>query len=432
MKLSVIFTTACALLFLSGGLANSDEISDVYKKIEILQQTIDELKGQVKELKKKQETQAEAQAEEAETVAELSEDVEGLQDLPSQMAAKIAEGVTLGGHFKAYLLDKSVGKRNGRDQNNNLSAGISDVWLYFGKRFSDWLSIDIVPKIEVIAAATPALGADITRATSASVKLGLDEAFMTVRFPYELEVKAGAFYPMFSEEYARQTWWHEQYHGNEGLLRLEAWRSNGIEIYRNFDFEDFSLPVYLYWLNGDNAYSRYVDNNGAKNFLLHVGPEFLGGKLRLMGSLGYGKWDDNDDYGSLQWAFETEVKHKGISVLGGYLFRGQEGVPVTKEDSADIKRADGNNKGWYIRGMYTFNSTWRALVKYSDVDLYYPDHPSESMLTDNYKTLCVAVNYWIWSGSTIIPQIEYVNAHRSGGSEKLKFLRYTLGWRTTF
>lgn len=424
MKLSVIFTTACALLFLSGGLANSGEISDVNKKIEMLQQTIDELKEQVKELEKKQEAQTEAQAEEAETVAELSEDVEGLQDLPSKMAAKLAEGVTLGGHFKAYLLDRSDGERNSRDQNNNLSAGISDVWLYFGKRFSDWLSIDIVPKISVVAAATPALGADITRATSASVKLGLDEAFMTVRLPYELEVKAGAFYPMFSEEYARQTWWHEQYHGNEGLLRLESWRSNGIEIYRNFDFEEFSLPVYLYWLNGDNAYSRYVDNNGGKNVLVHVAPEFLGGRLRLMGSFGYGKWDDNDDYGSLQWALEAEVKHKGLSLLGGYLYRGRDEVTLTGGG-----RADGDNQGWYIRGMYTFNSKWRALAKYSDVDLYYA---STTMLTDNYKTFSFAVNYWIWDGSTIIPQVEYVDAHRSGGLEELDYLRWTLGWRTTF
>lgn len=424
MKSWIIFLTACAVLFFSAGPAKSDEISDFGKKIELLQKTIDELKGQVKELKEKQEAQAEAQAEKAEEISDLSEEVEYLGTLPEQMAAKLSEGVTIGGHFKAYLFDQSDGKRNGKDQNNNLSGGISDVWLYFSKRFNNWLSIDIVPKIEVLAAATPALGTDISRSTSASVNLGLDEAYMSLRAPWGLDVRVGSFYPMFSEEYARQTWWHEQYHGNEGLLTLESWRSNGVELYRNFDFEEFSLPVYLYYLNGSNNYSRYVDNNAGKNVLAHVAPEFFGGRFKIMGSLGYGKWDDKDEYGSLQWAIESEARFKGVSLLGGYLHRGRDGVPLTAGGVAD-----GDNKGWYVRAMYTFDSKWRALVKYSDVDLGYA---STTMLTDNYKTVTFAVDYWIVSGSTIIPQIQYVDAQRSDGSEKLQYWRYTLGWRTTF
>jgi len=66
---------------------------------------------------------------------------------------------------------------------------------------------------------------------------------MTLRLPWQFEVKAGAIYPLFSEEYGTKSWWHEQYHGNNGLMQLESWRSTGIEIYRNFDFENFSLPV---------------------------------------------------------------------------------------------------------------------------------------------------------------------------------------------
>ncbi len=410
MKLSIILATACAFLFLSADFAKSDEISDLGKKVEILQQTIDELKAKVNELKKQQEAQAES--------------VEELQGLPSQVAAQLGKGVTVGGHFKFYLFDRTDGERNGMDQNNNLSAGISDLYLYFGKTLSDWLSLDVAPKISVLAGATPALGANITRSTSASVDIDLDEAYMTMRLPYQLEVKAGAFYPYFSEEYARQTWWHEQYHGNNGLLQLQSWRSNGIEIYRNFDFEEFSLPVYLYYLNGDNTDSRFVDNNGGKNLLGHVAPEFFMGRLRLLGSLGYGKWDDNDDYDSLQYALGAEGKYQKLSILGEYLYRGREGVPLTAGG-----RADGDDKGYYIRAMYTFNPKWRALVKYSDVDLY---SASTSMLTDNYKTLSFAVNYWIMDSSTIILQPEYVDADRSDGSESLEYIRWTLGWRTTF
>jgi hypothetical protein len=167
-----------------------------------------------------------------------------------------------------------------------------------------------------------------------------------------------------------------------------------------------------------------VDNNGGKNLLAHVAPEFFGGRFKVMGSVGFGKWDDDDKNGSLQWALESEARFKGISLLGGYLHRGQDAVPLTGGGVAD-----GDNKGWYVRGMYTFNSKWRALIKYSDVDLYYV---STTMLTDNYKTVSFAVDYWIVGGSTIIPQVEYVDARRSDGSEKLQYWRWTLGWRTTF
>ena len=91
---------------------------------------------------------------------------------------------------------------------------------------------------------------------------------------------------------------------------------------------------------------------------------------------------------------------------------------------------DGEDKGWYVKAKYTLNPQWRFLVKYSDVDLWSPG--IDRLLTDNYKTWCAAVNFWISEGSTIIPQIEWVDAKQQGGFEKLKYWRYTLGWRTTF
>ena len=71
------------------------------------------------------------------------------------------------------------------------------------------------------------------------------------------------------------------------------------------------------------------------------------------------------------------------------------------------------------------------LAKYSDVDLFLPG--TTQMLTDNYKTISLSLNYWIWEGvSDIIPQVEYVDAARSDGSQKLEYWRCTIGWRTTF
>lgn len=422
MKSGVAIAFALMLSVVFPGVAPADQMSDLQLKIEALEQTTQALKEELKALKENQKTQA--------------EDVQKIKEAPSAREAvtdALSEGVTLGGHFKFFLADYTDGERNDVDQHNNLSAGINDLYLYFGKTLTDWLSFDVAPKIEVLASATPALGADIDRSSSASVDIDLDEAYFTVRtpYPYDVEFKVGAIYPFFSEEYAARTWWHEQYHGNNGLLTLQDWRSTGIEVYRNFDFENFSLPAYFYYLNGENRSrsddSRFTDNNGYQNLLLHLAPEayLWGGKFRLLGSVGWGRWDDDGDNDSWQYAIGADATYKNVNLSGEYLARLRQDWPL-----ADGTTGDGDDEGWYLRLMYTFNPTWRVLAKYSDVDLFYPSE--DNMLTDNYKTLSLALNFWITQGSTIIPQVEYVDADRSDGSEKLKYLRYTLGWRTTF
>lgn len=420
MKLGIIVATACAFIFLHAGSVKADEISDLNRKIEDLQQTINELKKQLEEVKQKQEEQEEA--------------VIALEDAPPAskvVSDALGKRVNIGAHLKFYLADRSDGKRNNVDQKNNLSAGVSDLWLYFSKQLTDWLSIDVAPQIQVLAAATPTLGDDITRASSASVDLDLWEAYMTLRLPYQVELRAGALLPYFSEEYATQSWWHEQYHGNNGLVHLQAWRDNGIELYRAFDFANWSLPVYLYpYLNGatrgSDEEAPFVDNNSAKSVLLHVAPNFFvsGNRVKFLGSIGTGKWDSQDDNSSLQYGLGADVTIKGFNIKGEYLFRGLDDFPLVGGGTADWE-----NKGYYVRGMYTFNPKWRALVKFSDVDQPFV---STTMETDNYQDLSFALNYWITQGSTLIGQVDYVDAERSDRSELLEYWRYTIGWRTTF
>jgi hypothetical protein len=430
MKSCIVVLCVCALLFLNTRSAAPDEVSDLKNEVERLEQTIDQLKTRLEEIEQKQEAQQEAQTEQTEKVEELSGSVEEVANLPSRVMETIQKQVKVGSHFKFYLADRSDGERNNKNQNNNLSAGISNVWLYLSKDLSDWLSVDIVPRIDVVAQATPTLGGDISRESNGSVDTELDAAFMGIHlpYPYEVEMKFGAFYPYFSEEYARQTWWHEQYHGNEGLLDLESWRASGVEIYKNFDFEAFSLPVYFYpYLNGRNEESRYVDNNGTKSVLLHAAPEFFafGSSIRFPASVGWGRWDDDDDNDSWNFALGANFKRGPVDLSGEYLMRTYQDVPLLGEGAEN-----GENKGYYLRGLYTFNEKWKVLLKWSDVKLFVPS--SSSLLTDEYKTLCLAVNWWPFSSTTIIPQLLYVDADRSDGSEDLKYLRYTLGWRTTF
>jgi hypothetical protein len=383
MRLHVILATACALVFFGVGLAKADEISDLKDQLEVLSETVEQLEA-------------------------------------AQSGAS-ADRVNIGGHLKFYMADRTDGERNSVDQNNNLSAGISDFWLYLGKGLSDWLMIDVVPRIAVVAGATPRLGSDIDRSTTFTFDTTIDQAYMTVLLPREVELKVGAFYPLFSDEYGRQTWWEEQYHGNSGLLRLEAWYDNGVELYKNFDSESFSFPVYLYLVNGDN---RYVDNNAGMMGLVHLAPEFFGSRLRILGSLGGGSWDDSDDHDTLRWALGAEFKYKGLNLMGEYMSKQFDSLPLSGGGTAD-----GEDKGYYIKALYSFNQKWRGLIKYSDVELF---NASTTMLTDTYKTVSLGVNYFLVDSSPLMLQFSFVDADRSDGSETLEYFRFTFGWRTTF
>jgi len=418
MKYTGVVLSAFVFLLVSTNLALPYELSDLKKQLEVLQQKVDELQ-------KKQDAQAKS-----------VEKIEKQPSARSVVSEALSKQVTVGGHFKFYLADQSIGEvsnatLNNDKQHDSFAAGISSLWLYFNKQLNDWLSITVAPQLLVEAAATPVLGQDITRSGSANVDVELDWAYLTARLPWELELKAGAFYPYFSEEYASMIWWDEQYNGNPGLLTLEAMKSAGVELYRNFDFENFSLPVYLYYLNGEDRGviqdERYTDNNSAKNGLVHVAPEFFayGARVKLLGSFGWGKWDDAGDNESIQWAAGADVKYRSFGLSGEYMSRWRQDLPLL-----DGGTEDGEDKGWYLKGIYTFNPQWRLVLKYSDVDLW--STGTDSLFTDNYKTMYGSINYFITNSSIIIPEISYVKEDRSGSPDRTDYWRYTLGWRTTF
>lgn len=414
MKYAAAVLSACVFVLLNTALVMPDELSDLKQEMKTLQKKIEDLE-------KKQQDQAKS--------------VEKIQKQPSAyevVTEQLKKQVTIGGHFKFFLADQSYGEVNGDNQHNSFAAGINDAWLYFSKNLTDYLQITVAPVIEVEAAATPSLGDRINRSGSANINVDIDEAYMTLRLPWQIETRAGAIYPLFSEEYGTKSWWHEQYHGNNGLMTLESWKSLGIEIYRNFDLNYFSLPVYLYpFLNGEDRGviqdKRYTDNNSAKSALLHITPEFLafGSRIRLLGSAGYGRWDDEGDKDSYQWAAGAEINLAGFSLSGEYMYRWREELPLIGGGTED-----GQDRGWYVKAKYTLNPRWKFLLKYSDVELWAPG--TDQLLTDHYQTWSGAINYWITESSTIIPQVEYVTADQQGSRETLDYWRYTLGWRTTF
>ncbi|MDD5476974.1 MAG: hypothetical protein PHG87_02025 [Candidatus Omnitrophica bacterium] len=396
-----------------------NDLEDLKEQIKQLQSTIEALKVKVEDLEKKQ-TSASSQVAK---IPEISESVKQLkEDKPKGFSI---EGARVGGHLKLFLFDQAQGKRNGVKQSTNTSAGISHFYLYIDKDLNDTTSISVQPDITVTASATPALGSDISRAKSATTTASIYQAFIKTRLNNGLEIKAGVINPYFSEEYASEVWWDEQYHLNKGIGDIESWHDAGVELYKNFDFKNWSLPAYFYLLNGNvtNTNGKFVDNNNGKTILLHIAPEVS--NFRFFGSFGYGKWDDGNDYDSWRYASGLEYKYKKFTLRSEYLFNKFDSTPLTGGGNVDTEK-----KGYYLKGLYRFNPKWRAYINYSQVSLPYTG--GSSLLKDTYKATTLGLNYFFTNSSIIMGEISRVDGDRSDRSEKLDYYRSTIGWRTTF
>ncbi len=418
MRLIIIVSVVCAFVFFGIGFAKADEISELKEQIKALSAKVEAL-----------EAKQEAQAKEIKKVPELAQKVGELKEQPAGKG--LFEGVTVGGHLKFALYDRTQGKRNGVDQHNNGSAGFigpdSPLYLTFGKELTDWLRLDVRTLTEADARATPSLGSDISRTTTSTFSTSVDLAYMTALLPQGYELKVGKIRPMFSEDYAKETWWHELYNMPKGTCTLQSWHDFGAELYKNIDFDKWSLPAYFYVLNGAS-----VDNNENKMVLIHVAPEFFQTKLRLLGSFGYGKWDNKDNQDVFRTAYGFDWKYQKFNLRGEYIYSLYKNKVVPS--SGITPTADGANEGYWIKAIYTFNPKWRFLVQQSYANLYQAALTStqKSMLSDKWNVTTLAVDYSLIPSSTIIAQYDRGNGSRSDGSEHLTYDRFTLGWRTTF
>lgn len=420
MRLFIFLSVICVFMFSYAGPVKADDISELKEQLKALLEQSNALNARIEELEVKQESQA----KEIKQVPELTETVKKLKEGP----AGLLEGTTVGGHLRFFLADRSQGRFKGDQQHNNLSAGLGShaLWLFLSKELSDKLKFETGLDIRVTASATPSLDTGIDRATTGSVdttKL-IYKANLTYLLPEGYEFKAGLFNPMFSEEYAKETWWHELYHQNLGLANLQSWHDTGVELYKNFDFDKMSLPVYLSLLNG-NDNSQYTDNNGAKTFLVHIAPELFQTKLTLLGSLGLGRWGTASDADVIRSLVGFNWKYQKFDLLSEYIFSKFDDVITT---GSTVR--DGTRQGYYLRALYRFNPEWQALVKFSHAELYKTG--ISTMRSDIFDTTSIALDYFFTPSSTIIGQYQFGNAKRSDGSSKLKFNRFTLGWRTTF
>lgn len=439
MRAKVILIIVCAVVFFGMTTVRADDMSELKDQIRALQATINSQQMTIEALNSKVETievKQEAQGKEIKKVPELAQKVSQIKEGPLE---KISEGLNIGGHLKFTILDRTQGKRNGNDQHNNLAGGMygmDQFFLYISKELSDWLKVDVVPQWDISSSATPALGSDISRATSTSISTRFYNAFMTVQLPEEYQLRVGLFNPMFSEDYAKETWWHELYNLPKGLCTIQSWHDTGAELYKNFDFENWSLPAYFYVLSGYT--DRNIDNNENKLLFLHLAPEFFQSKLRLLGSFGWGKWDNKDKHDIVRSGLGFDWKYKKFNLLGEWLYVERKNLLVPSTGLTPT--ADGINKGYWLRAMYNLNPKLRFLVQQSYSNLYQAGLTStngitttqRNMLSDKYYVSTLGVDFNLLPSSTIIGQYDHGNAGRSDGSESLKYDRFTLGWRTTF
>ena len=426
LKFSILLLVLCGFLFFSAGSVWADDISDLKEQVKALQETIKSQQQTIDAMNSKiqaVETKQQSQAAEIKKVPELARAVDALKEGP----AGIMEGANVGGHLKLYMFDASEGVVRGANgenkdaQHNSSSSGIHHLYLYFNKELSDILKLDVQIDNSVSASATPSIGSDIARGTASSSTI-IHQAFLTALLPKGIEAKTGVFNPMFSEEYAKEIWWHELYHQNQGLASLQSWHDSGVELYKNFDFEKLSLPVYVSLLNG-NSSSRYADNDSSKTLLLHIAPELFHTQLRLLGSVGFGNWGNPDS--SFQSVVGFDWKREKLNITSEYIYRKWDDVVVVN----DIK-ADGKKEGYYARALYNFTPEWVGLVKYSHAENYKTG--SSTMLSDNYDTTTVGINYNLTPSSTIMGDYSLINGERSNSSASIRANRYTIGWRTTF
>ncbi len=336
-----------------------------------------------------------------------------------------AEGAEIGGHFKFYLFDQSSGKSDGISDTAQQGMGWQSFYLYITKELSDKVSINIEPEWSASSRATPRLGTRIgeQRRAAGDVDVGLHgfaKAYIKALLPNGYELSAGLLRPLFTEGYGGELFFEEDMVGNKvsSSSYLGSWHDTGIELYKTFEFEKFSLPAYLYVLNGGYEFN---DNNQNKAVLVHVTPQI--GNLTLMGSYGTGTWDADNRHTMDRWSGGLSYKKDDFSLRSEFIGGSWE----DKEFAALDAPMNVDASGYYAKAFYRFKPWLRAMLGYSLAKT-----PSSGGVDEEYRTLTPALHFFVADGSTLILQYDIADWKRKDGSAELEFNRLVLGWRTTF
>lgn len=344
-----------------------------------------------------------------------------------------AQETTVGGHIKLTLYDYKDGKSNGDKGHEYAGMDFREMIIYVSSELSDRVSIDIQPYFDASTGATPRIGSDLgnTKNPGDPKFKGWRKAVIKVILPYEYELAVGIVKPRFTWEYGAELFWEEEYNGgkfaiNRYLGYLGSMHESGIEIYKPFEVGYVSLPAYLYVLNGGDG---TADNNNVPLIMLHAEPEI--GALRFLGSLATGSYDDAGKYNMIRYAVGVAYEWNNFSVRAELAEGKWEKHIGGTKDAVPF--------GWYTKVFYRFASWGRAMIHYDYVDHNFNGFDAPfGKLNEKYITITPGLQLSVASSSAIQIQYDIADWKRDGDSKKgissqrLKFNRLTVGWRTTF
>lgn len=380
----------------------------------------------------------------------------GIALLIDVSASLVRAQTSVGGDVKFYMFDISSGSSDittldslgnpvttTHDTTDKATMGFRAVHILVSSDLSERVSFDIDTEIAVAinaqSGATPSLGTKIglqRPAPSEELSVDFNKAYVKVFAPGDVEISAGVLRPLFTEDYGAERFFQEEYHGSMATANpwLGTWHDTGIELYKSFDvqlgeMQYASIPTYLYVLNGgDYKSSKYTDNNKNKALLFHLAPEYSG--FRLMGSYGFGKWDDESKNKYQRYAF-------GIGGdIGNFWFRGEYmgGKWEDKRILLEGKNKDIKPFGYYMKiGYQVIPDHLRALVDFSHAEHDFSGYfVTLSSLKETYTTITPSLNYFLAPGSVVILQTDIADWKNEDETSKLNFTRVTLGMRTIF
>jgi len=339
---------------------------------------------------------------------------------------------TLGGHVKLVLYDDISGQRTGTAVPDPVPRHheyggflLREMILYVYADMTDRVSVDLQPVFDASSRATPRFGYDIgeSKTPAGDIEPGFGgwvKAVVNVSLPRGYEVSTGIVKPRFTWDYGAELFWEDEINGSKFTANtsLGAVHDAGIEVYKNFEVGDYSIPSYLYILNGGEEFS---DNNRGPTVMLHAEPEF--GPARFLGSFMRGRYDDDYNKTMTRWAAGFATEWRNLAFRTEYAGGLWEDYPV------DSEMMDRKPEGFYMKASYRFVPWARATINYSVADL---NLTSKSTVGEKYITVTPSLQLYAAESAVLIVQYDIADWRKDDGSEKLDFNRVTLGWRATF
>ena len=312
----------------------------------------------------------------------------------------------IGGHVKLVLFDDVFGQRTGTAVPDPVAKHheyggfiLREMILYVSSELNDRVSVDLQPVFDASSGATPKFGKDIGAQKNAASSIegefgGWVKAIVKVALPRGYELSAGIVKPRFTWEYGAELFWEDVINGSKfaANTNLGAMHDSGIELYKSFEAGKYSIPAYLYVLNGGTEFS---DNNRGPTAMIHVEPEF--GPVRFLGSFADGRYDDAYHKSMMRWAAGFATEWRALA------FRTEYAGGLWKEwPAAGTATIDKKPKGFYAKASYRFAPWGRATIDYNIAD---HNFSSKSSVGEKYITVTPSLQIYASESSIVaLPQ----------------------------